>query len=101
MIPVTLRLEAHNTMITINKSASSGNVVLPRTIGVPSSQIDALEAALNEQFPHLTSREAGPYQLLFASQSDPKGNIQIRQAKQGVCTVSLTGALTSLAFATE
>lgn len=87
-------------MIMINKTASSGNVVLPRTIGVPASQIDALEAALNEQFPHLNSRESGPYQLLFASQSDPKGNIQIWQAKQGVCPVSLTGALTSLVFET-
>jgi hypothetical protein len=83
-------------MSTINKTASSGNVVLPRTIGVLASRIDALEAALNEQFPHMTSRDAGPYQLLFASQSDPKGNIQVWQAKQDVCTVSLTGALTSL-----
>ena len=84
--------------ISIAKSASSGNVVLPRTIEVPFTKIDELEAALNEQFPHLTSREPGPYQLLYESQSDPKGNIQVWQAKMGNCKVSLTGALTSLAF---
>ena len=37
-------------------------------------------------------------QLLYASQSDPRGNIQIWQAKKGQCTVSMTGALTSLVF---
>ena len=84
--------------ISISKNAASGSVVLPRTIEVPASRIDELESALNDQFPHLTSREPGPYQLLYASQSDPRGNIQIWQAKKGQCTVSMTGALVSLVF---
>ncbi len=84
--------------IKIAKKAAGGNVILPRTLFVPHSQIEALEEALNDQFPNLTPREPGPYQLLYAQQSDPKGNIQIWQAKAGVCTVSVTGALASLVF---
>jgi hypothetical protein len=53
---------------------------------------------MNEQFPRLASPEPGLYRLLDVSQSDPKGYIQVWQAKMCNCNVSLTGALTSLAL---
>ena len=65
---------------------------------IPAAQIDAFVEALNEQFPNLVEESLAPYQMVKASQADPKGNVCIWRASNGIHAVTLTGALTSLAF---
>ena len=85
-------------MITMGQPvAPSANANTTKTIHFPASRLDEFMAKLNEQFPNLVEGEKPPYTSLYASQSDPKGNITA-WLKKGQYTVSVTGALTSLDF---
>lgn len=85
-------------MIKISETPTvSGATGTTKQLKIPAADRQRLEEALNEQFPDLVASEK-PNTCLFAAQASPKGNVTVWKAVQGIHSVSLTGALTSLNF---
>ena len=88
------------SMVTLGKPniPAPGSANTTRTVHVNVSVIDEFMSSLNEQFPQLVEGEKPAYTVLYAFQSEPKGNITVWNAKKGVHTVTLTGSLSTLAI---